>query len=82
MLIVGYLSDWLNVKGYLIIACLTMAAIGFIVLISTYGKVSGTAGTCLVVMGVYPAAVLQLTWVCVLPLPFYRARIGLSWNYN
>ena len=63
MNIIGQLSDRFNNKGYFVLGAFVTCLIGLIVLISTTGQVSGMAGVCLMIIGLYTAAVVLITWV-------------------
>lgn len=63
MLVVAILSDRFHIKSWFILGSLTCSGIGLIILLATTGKEAGMVGTSLLVMGAYPSAVLQITWI-------------------
>ncbi|KAK5191962.1 hypothetical protein LTR92_007909 [Exophiala xenobiotica] len=63
MVTIGYLSDHFRNKSSFILGCLSLCATGLIILMATTGKQVGVFAACLLVMGAYPAAVLQMAWI-------------------
>ncbi|KAJ9494114.1 hypothetical protein H2202_010421 [Exophiala xenobiotica] len=63
MVTIGYLSDHFRNKSSFILGCLSLCATGLIILLATTGKQVGVFAACLLVMGAYPAAVLQMAWI-------------------
>lgn len=63
MIVVAVLSDRFRIKSWFIIGSLTSSAVGLIILLATTGKQAGILGASLLVMGAYPSAVLQITWI-------------------
>jgi MFS family permease len=63
MVTIGYLSDHFRNKSSFILGCLSLCATGLIILMATTGKQVGVFAACLLVMGAYPSAVLQMAWI-------------------
>ncbi len=63
MVTIGYLSDHFRKKSTFILGCLSLCATGLIILMATTGKEVGVFAACLLVMGAYPSAVLQMAWI-------------------
>ena len=57
------LSDRINSKGPVLLFCLGTSSIGYIILMATTNKAALIIGTCLVALGIYPAGVLNATWI-------------------
>lgn len=60
---VSYISDRLNKKAFFIIGSLSCCVVGLVILMATANVGANMFGVCLVVGGVYPAAVMQIAWV-------------------
>ena len=63
MILIASLSDHFRNKGYFILGSLTCCVIGLVVLLSTTTKEAGMTGACFLVLGAYPAAVMQIAWI-------------------
>lgn len=63
MITIGIISDQYRNKGIFILGCLTVTLVGLIILLTTSTKEAGMAGVSLLVLGIYPAAILQMTWI-------------------
>jgi hypothetical protein len=57
------LSDRLNSKGLVLIACLSTSVIGYILLMSTTNTVALVAATCFVTSGLYPSIMICASWI-------------------
>ena len=63
LLSLSFLSDRINLKGYFIIAGLTSALIGYIMLLTAKTTVVKMVATCFVVGGIYPGVLLSTVWL-------------------
>lgn len=59
MIVFAPMSDRLITKSYMIILCLSITAIGFVILLATTNKVALMAGACFVAAGAYPGLVIS-----------------------
>lgn len=62
MIIIATLSDHYRNKSLFILASLASRIVGLVILITTITKEAGIVGVCFLVLGAYPAAVLQMAW--------------------
>ncbi len=63
MIVIAILSDRYRNKGFFILGSLASCGVGLVILLATTSKQAGILGACLLVLGAYPAAVLQIAWV-------------------
>lgn len=62
MIIIATLSDHYRNKSLFILASLSCCVVGLVILITTTTREAGMVGVCFLVLGAYPAAVLQMAW--------------------
>lgn len=63
LVIMSFVSDYLNHRAFLIFGCFATSVIGFIILLATTNKVALVAGLCFVLAGTYPGTVLCVVWI-------------------
>lgn len=63
ILVVSYLSDMTKLRGPWILACSLMAAIGYIVLLTTTDLIGRLVATCLVLAGANTGGVISFAWL-------------------
>jgi hypothetical protein len=63
LLTLSFLSDKINLKGPFVIAGLTSALIGYIMLLTVKTTVAKMVATCFVVGGIYPGVLLSVVWL-------------------
>lgn len=63
LLVLSFLSDRVNLKGCFVIAGLTSALIGYILLLTAKTTVVKVVATCFVVGGIYPGVLLSIVWL-------------------
>ncbi|KAL0956746.1 hypothetical protein HGRIS_002865 [Hohenbuehelia grisea] len=61
--IVGILSDKLNIRGPFIIGCALVAMVGYIVLYTHTTPAAGYAGCVIAAIGVFPTVPVDLAWI-------------------
>ncbi|KAG5934988.1 hypothetical protein E4U60_003421 [Claviceps pazoutovae] len=61
--VVGFLSDRFQRRGVFVMGCAVVAALGFVMLISSTNPAVQYAGTFLGAMGIYPPIPLTVVWV-------------------
>lgn len=62
MILFAYCSDRFISKSYLIICCLSITAVGFVILLATTNTVALMAGTCFVTAGAYAGLILSTSF--------------------
>ncbi|KAF2166988.1 hypothetical protein M409DRAFT_36679 [Zasmidium cellare ATCC 36951] len=72
------LADRFNQRGFIIVANMLLAIVGFIVLLTVYDRVPSLIGCCVLVAGAYPATAIGIAYIPTL-LPgrkfFYFPRV-------
>ncbi|OQU98531.1 hypothetical protein CLAIMM_04304 [Cladophialophora immunda] len=63
LVVMSFVSDYLNHKAWIIFGCLCVVCIGFLILLATTNKVALMAGLCFVLTGVYPGTVVSVAWI-------------------
>lgn len=77
VLALGIASDRVNKKGPFLIATLTSAIIGYIILLNNVSNVAGIVATCLITSGLYPSVILLVTWLSINTAGFTKR--GTTW---
>jgi hypothetical protein len=65
MIVLGILSDRVSNKSYFIFGSFSCCVVGLIILLASTSVPAEIFGTCLVTMGGYSAAVLQISWTMI-----------------
>ena len=65
LLSLATISDRLNRKGPFVILSLSVACIGYIILLTASATSVKTVGACFLAAGIYPAVVLKLNWLAI-----------------
>ena len=75
--VVSYYSDRLNLKGPCLILTLSVACVGYIILLTVYSVPVLVFATCLITAGLYPSVILLTTWLGVNIAGFTKR--GTTW---
>lgn len=73
----GIASDRVNKKGPFLIATLTSAIVGYVILLNNVSDVAGSVATCLITSGLYPSVILLITWLSINTAGFTKR--GSTW---
>ncbi|KIW71768.1 hypothetical protein PV04_00005 [Phialophora macrospora] len=65
LLILCYISDWVNLKGPFIMFGFAVNVIGYAMLLGVKSTAAKVVATCFITSGMYPAVVLFLTWLAI-----------------
>ncbi|KAJ9604883.1 hypothetical protein H2200_010998 [Cladophialophora chaetospira] len=74
---VSYFSDRLNLKGPCLIVTLSVACVGYVILLTVYSIPVLVFATCLITAGLYPSVILLTSWLGVNTAGFTKR--GTAW---
>jgi sugar phosphate permease len=77
VLVLGIVSDKVNMKGPFLILTLTSAIVGYAVLLTNVSDVAKIVATCLITSGLYPSVILLITWLSINTAGFTKR--GTTW---
>lgn len=80
VLLTGYFSDKLRMRGPLMIAGATISAIGYIVLITQKAPIHRYGGTFLAAAGIFPCSPLVMGWLANNLAPHYVRATGTGFQ--
>ncbi|EXJ68747.1 uncharacterized protein A1O5_08541 [Cladophialophora psammophila CBS 110553] len=77
LVFMGFVSDYLKHKAWIIFGCFCVVGAGYVVLLATTNKVALMAGLCIILTGLYPGVIVSVAWINTMHGGFTKRALAI-----